>query len=177
MQYIESLQKKSTQLKTLISLRVELNSAPVPWIQQFLDSQGLVAIQTVLQKIFERRNHKLDQDEDVQLEGLRCIRGILNTEPGLRDVLASPPIVHNIAVCIAGTNVKLPLLAQELLAALCILSPRGHSLVLESLGLFATSFEEQYRFQTIIEYIDGRKGYHAHTYDLQTMALSLMNGS
>ena len=46
--------------------------------------------------------------------------------------------------------------------------------MLESLGLFATAFEEQYRFQTIIEFIAGKKGL-AHMFDVQTMALSLLN--
>jgi len=119
---------RNAELKTLVALRVELSTASIHWVRAFLESSGLSAIQIILTRVHQRGfDKKGDTDEDIQLECMRCVRGILNTEAGLKAVYGNGEIVLSIVHCLHVDMEKLKTISAELLAGLCIVSPKGHS--------------------------------------------------
>jgi len=126
--FFSALNSRNAELKTLVALRVELSTASVHWVKSFLDCSGLSAIQIILARLHQRSfEKKLDNDEDTQLECMRCVRGILNTEPGLKAVYGNGEIVLSIVHSLHAESEKLKTIASELLAGLCIVSPKGHA--------------------------------------------------
>jgi diaphanous 1 len=86
--YIEKLLQKSISSKPLAerlqSLRVTLTTAKLSWIKDFIDGDGLAALECVLEryttgtkKILSRNS---DHDDRIQSECIRCLRVLLNTE-------------------------------------------------------------------------------------------------
>ena len=67
--------------KLLIALRVQLSTESLGWITDFVqpEQDGIMAIQQILQR-FCQPVRKGDNDEMLLLEGVRCLRILLNTE-------------------------------------------------------------------------------------------------
>ena len=72
-------------VKHLIALRVRLSTAKLSWIKEFMDSSaGVEALAVVLERTTVKRlnKHELPQelDESVQVECIKCLRVLMNTE-------------------------------------------------------------------------------------------------
>lgn len=85
-QIVEGKLARAQLAKHLIALRVRLATAALSWIQDFLQHDGLAALEKVL-RIFTcktvtatGRDGITEMDESIQTEAIRCLRIILNTE-------------------------------------------------------------------------------------------------
>jgi len=155
----------------LISLRVHLSTAKLPWIQEFVgEEKGLEVLGSLLAELVGRggkRKMLSEAERNNLLEIIKCLRVLLNTEvdfvhyfpllsliciqPGFEEVLSTPIIITHIAYALHVQSVKLRTLAAELLAAICILSlTDGHKAVLSAMSDFAVEYGEQFRFETLI---------------------------
>ncbi|KAI0216793.1 hypothetical protein L0F63_005205, partial [Massospora cicadina] len=175
--------------KCLQSLRITLSSAAVPWIRSFLeDGTALAGMATLLERQIAKNlsladaassARAQDLEEDVHLECVRCLRALLNTEPGFHEVLQHPSIIQCIAFSINTSRDKLRNIVAEVLAATCVLSKAGHHSVLEAFSDFRLKFHEDYRFQYLLHSLhepvsmEGIAAIAAH--DFKTTCLSLIN--
>ncbi|KAG0314255.1 hypothetical protein BGZ99_008272 [Dissophora globulifera] len=187
--YIDQLLSKATTQKTLakhlLSLRIALATAKLSWIRQFLDGRGFRALENVLDKtaIKKRGGKANDLDETLQSECVQCLRVLMNTEPGFNQVLRSPSLVAHISYCLYTTNSKLRTKVAEVLAALCVMSPESHRLVLMALSDFRVAHEERYRFEYLVHTLaeaisddaDGIERQEGFEWEYKTACLSLMN--
>ncbi|KAI8600503.1 hypothetical protein EDD21DRAFT_376993 [Dissophora ornata] len=187
--YIEQLLSRTTTQKTLakhlLSLRIALATAKLSWIRQFLDGRGFRALENVLDKtaIKKRGGKTNDLDETLQSECVQCLRVLMNTEPGFTQVLRSPSLVAHISYCLYTTNSKLRTKVAEVLAALCVMSPESHRLVLMALSDFRVAHEERYRFEYLVQTlaepvsdeVDSADNQESFEWEYKTACLSLMN--
>ncbi|KAF9984464.1 hypothetical protein BGZ65_000349, partial [Modicella reniformis] len=187
--YIDQLLSKTiTQkalAKDLLSLRILLATAKLSWIRQFLDGRGFRALENVLDKtaIKKRGGKASDLDETLQSECVQCLRVLMNTEPGFNQVLRSPSLVVHISYCLYTTNSKLRTKVAEVLAALCVMSPESHRLVLMALSDFRVAHEERFRFEYLVQTLatpvsddaDGTDHEDGFEWEYKTACLSLMN--
>ncbi|KAF9922772.1 hypothetical protein FBU30_007121, partial [Linnemannia zychae] len=188
--YIDQLLSKTINQKTLVkhllALRIALATAKLSWIRQFLDGRGFRAIESVLEKtaIKKRGGKANDLDETIQSECVQCLRVLMNTEPGFSQVLRSPSLVAHISYCLYTTNSKLRTKVAEVLAALCVMSPDSHRLVLMALSDFRIAHEERFRFEYLVQSLattvsgdmDGIDDHQeSFEWEYKTACLSLMN--
>jgi diaphanous 1 len=97
-----------------------------------------------------------DVDEDIQSECVKCLRSLLNTEPGFVQVLTAQPVVSRIAFTLFTPNDKLKSMAGEVLAALTLLGgDMGHKLVVTAMSDFRGFYNERYRFEYLVESVIG----------------------
>lgn len=134
---------------------MHLSTAKLTWIQNFVGtSAGMEALGTLLSALLARigKRKKLSETESmVMLEIIKCLRVLLNTEPGFGRVLQSASLVTHIAFTLHFASSKLRTLAAEVLAALCVLSVSdGHKLVLAALSDYRVAYEEPFRFVELV---------------------------
>ncbi|KAJ3004363.1 hypothetical protein NUW54_g4848 [Trametes sanguinea] len=142
-------------VKHLISLRVHLSTANLAWIEEFVTTEsGMNVLSDLLARLVSKggKRKKITEIEDtVLLETIKCLRALLNTEPGFREVLAHPTIIPHLAYSLHGSSAKLRTLTSEVLAAICVLSLKeGHKAVLSAMSDYRVEFEEAFRFQELI---------------------------
>ncbi|KAF9163119.1 hypothetical protein DFQ26_002908 [Actinomortierella ambigua] len=192
--YIEQLMSKTISQQTLAkyvrSLRVALSTAKLSWTRQFLEGgRGFRALENVLDNstVKRRGSRSSDLDETLQSECVQCLRVLMNTEPGFAQVLRSPSLVAHIAYCLYTNNNKLRAKVSEVLAALCVMTPESHRLVLIALSDFRVAHEERFRFEYLVETLatpispsfgpdsgaDGEDG--GFEWEYKTACMSLMN--
>lgn len=188
--YIDQLLSRTTNQKTLakhlLGLRIALATAKLSWIKQFLDGKGFRALENVLDRtaVKKRGGKANDLDETLQSECVQCLRVLMNTEPGFSQVLKAPSLVAHISYCLYTTNSKLRTKVAEVLAALCVMSPESHRLVLMALSDFRVALDERFRFEYLIETLaapissdlDGSSDHqNGFEWEYKTACLSLMN--
>ncbi|CAK5262775.1 unnamed protein product [Mycena citricolor] len=156
--YVDGLRSSKPDVrlvKHLISLRVHLSTAKLLWIQEFVgDEHGLDVLGTLLAGLVAKggkRRTLTEVETTVLHEVIKCLRVLLNTEPGFNQVLGSPAIITHIAYSLHAATPKLRSLSSELLAAICVLSlTEGHKAVLAALSDYRVEFEESFRFEGLI---------------------------
>ena len=85
--YVNGIRKSrnadSQLVKHLISLRVHLSTAKLPWIETFIAEEGIIAISGLLSSLVGKggkRKALSDSENGVLLEVIRSLRVLLNTE-------------------------------------------------------------------------------------------------
>lgn len=85
--YVDGIRKSrnvdSKLTKHLISLRVHLSTAKLPWIESFIGEEGIIAISGLLSSLVGKggkRKVSTDSENSVLLEVIRSLRVLLNTE-------------------------------------------------------------------------------------------------
>jgi hypothetical protein len=187
-------------LKYLISLRVALSTAKISWIRDFVENgKSISCLAGVLDSVLvSKRDLYLaraqgvtsptgaELDEDIKAECLKCLRILLNTEPGFVAVLTSQMIVSKIALCLHSANDRIRTTVAEILAAIIVLSgDHGHKMVLVAMQDFKAFYNEQAKFEYLVKTIisdehaggirfsDGTNPLTA--FDYKTTAMSLVN--
>lgn len=65
--------------------------------------------------------------------------------------MSSPTIITHIAYSFYGASLKTRMLAAELLAAICVLSPnQGHKAVIAASSEYRIAYDELYRFEFLV---------------------------
>lgn len=76
--------RPTSLLKHLISLRVTLSTAPMEFIVDFLDTQGLDKLEIIMVKLAHVPKDQGDMNEQLVREVLKCLRIIMNIDVSLR---------------------------------------------------------------------------------------------
>eukprot|EP01133_Synstelium_polycarpum_P004006 gene4006-4637_t len=147
---IASINTKFLTIDVIKTLRVHLNTAPVDWIQSFLNLDGVQPLLDILQMI-EKRNRKVRKDLAVlQWECIRCLAAIMKIKIGM-DFVASFPLATNLLMLsVDSPLIKVKTMALELLAAVAII-PKGHGAVLTSLIYYKEAKKEEFRYESLVE--------------------------
>ncbi|KAG1806317.1 armadillo-type protein [Suillus plorans] len=155
--YVDGLRNMKADarlVKHLISLRVHLSTAKLPWIEEFIIEDGMNAIGSALAALVGKGGKRTvfaDIESTVLLEIIKCLRVLLNTQAGFDSVLSSPTIIIHIAYSFYGASLKTRMLAAELLAAICVLSPnQGHKAVIAASSEYRIAYDELYRFEFLV---------------------------
>ncbi|KIY49480.1 hypothetical protein FISHEDRAFT_65448 [Fistulina hepatica ATCC 64428] len=142
-------------VKHLIDLRVQLSTAKLLWIEQFVKyEKGFDVLGSLLASLVAKGGERRSLD-DIEtsnlLETMKCLRILLNTQPGFDYVLASPTLITHIAYSLHFSSGKSRILASQLLAAICVLSPsQGHKGVINAMSDFRVAFGEDFRFKSLV---------------------------
>lgn len=84
--YVDGLRSMKTDtrlVKHLISLRVHLSTAKLPWIEEFITEDGMNAIDSALAALVGKGGKRTvfaDIESTVLLEIIKCLRVLLNTQ-------------------------------------------------------------------------------------------------
>nr|CAD7433305.1 unnamed protein product [Timema monikensis] len=84
---------------------------------------------------------------------MECVSGlriVMNSEPGLNYIVEHPSYTRKLAGILSSRNPTVKLQVWELLCAVCMASPRGHSMALDALQQFRESQGLRYRFEVMI---------------------------
>jgi diaphanous 1 len=92
--YVDGIRKSRNAdaklAKHLISLRVHMSTAKLPWIETFIAEEGIIAISGLLSSLVGKggkRKPLTDDENNVLLEVIRSLRVLLNTEVRLSNIL------------------------------------------------------------------------------------------
>ncbi|KAI6166225.1 armadillo-type protein [Pisolithus thermaeus] len=157
--YVDALRKTRSSseklVNSLISLRVHLSTARLEWIENFITEEGINVIGGLLSSLTGKgsaRRVLTDTEGMVLLELIRCLRVLLNTQPGFDSILLSSTIVYHLVYFIFhGTPLKSCTLAAEILAAMCMVSfDEGYRSVLPAFSEYRIVHNEVFRFHLLV---------------------------
>ncbi|KAF8743337.1 Diaphanous GTPase-binding Domain, partial [Rhizoctonia solani] len=148
----------TTLVKHLVSLRVHAATAKLDWIKEFVGpGQGMEALSALivaLVKNREKRRNLIQSESMSLLECIKCLRVLVNTDPGLSKILTMPNLIFQIVTCLDTGNAKIRSNVADLLAGISVVSEdQGHRMVLDALSDFASVNREEFRFEQLIETI------------------------
>ncbi|XP_077910416.1 inverted formin-2 isoform X5 [Halichoerus grypus] len=130
-------------------LRKRLESSDGGWMVQFLEQSGLDLLLEALARLSGRGVARI-ADALLQLTCISCVRAVMNSQQGIEYILSNQAYVHQLSLALDTSNVMVKKQVFELLAALCIYSPEGHTLTLDALDHYKTVCSQQYRFSVIM---------------------------
>ncbi|XP_016041600.2 inverted formin-2 [Erinaceus europaeus] len=130
-------------------LRKRLESSDGDWMVQFLEQSGLDLLLEALARLSGRGVARIS-DALLQLTCISCVRAVMNSQPGIQYILSNQAYVRQLSQALDTSNVMVKKQVFELLAALCIYSPEGHTLALDALDHYKTVCSQQYRFSVIM---------------------------
>ncbi|KAJ3532310.1 hypothetical protein NM688_g7443 [Phlebia brevispora] len=157
--YVDGIRRGKTSdiklVKHLISLRVHLSTADLAWIEDFvMSAKGMDSLGQLLSSLVAKdgKRKKLQNvEETVLLEVIKCIRVLLNTDPGFKYGVSSPTLITHITYSLHGASTKLRALTSDVLAGICYVSPTdGHKAVVSALSDYRVEYGETFRFQELI---------------------------
>ncbi|KAF8179058.1 armadillo-type protein, partial [Mycena galopus ATCC 62051] len=157
--YLDGLRTTKADVKLvkhMISLRVRLSTAPMPWIQEFVgDQHGMDVLGTFLSNFVAKDSKGRNLTEAVGimlLETIKCLRVLLNADP--QYYLSSPTIFTYIAYSLHRSSPKLRAMASDLLGGLVtVLFAEGHKAVLAAFSDYRVAYDESFRFQSVLEFL------------------------
>ncbi|OBZ88766.1 Cytokinesis protein sepA, partial [Choanephora cucurbitarum] len=117
---------RSVTTKIAASLEVSLRTRPINWVVQFIELKGF----HVLCHALDYLNHS-DQDRrntalELEIEIVRCIKAIVNTKVGGKEVIDHPEYIHAVVFSIVCPHWQTRKMVCELLAFLCYLDGYHH---------------------------------------------------
>ncbi|OAD75627.1 hypothetical protein PHYBLDRAFT_64532 [Phycomyces blakesleeanus NRRL 1555(-)] len=115
-------------------LEVSLRTHPISWVSQFIDLKGFRVLTNALE-FMHRKQERAEEDNDVEIEIVKCIKALLNTKAGVREVIAYPNHIYPVIFCLYRSHWQTRKLVCELLAFLCYCHPRGYKDVLDGFEL------------------------------------------
>ncbi|MBZ3888632.1 Inverted formin-2 [Sciurus carolinensis] len=131
-------------------LRKRLESSDGGWMVQFLEQSGLDLLLEALARLSGRGVARI-ADALLQLTCVSCVRAVMNSQQGIEYILSNQGYVRQLSQALDTSNVMVKKQVFELLAALCIYSPKGHALTLDALDHYKTVCSQQYRFSVIMK--------------------------
>eukprot|EP01028_Stygiella_incarcerata_P008314 TRINITY_DN36070_c0_g1_i4.p1 TRINITY_DN36070_c0_g1~~TRINITY_DN36070_c0_g1_i4.p1 ORF type:complete len:1167 (-),score=358.10 TRINITY_DN36070_c0_g1_i4:44-3544(-) len=147
-------------LSDLVSIRLDLNSKPIRWIRMFLGFNGFENILGLVIRTADRlrvggqSEEEKQRDEDIMRECMDCAFNIMNTNIGMKHVLACH---ESIRVLLGGFLVddshthRMLLL---LMAGVCHWSEEGFWLVLDALNNWKLTTQSASRLSTIAQLLE-----------------------
>eukprot|EP01104_Vermistella_antarctica_P000127 TRINITY_DN1014_c1_g1_i1.p1 TRINITY_DN1014_c1_g1~~TRINITY_DN1014_c1_g1_i1.p1 ORF type:complete len:581 (+),score=172.99 TRINITY_DN1014_c1_g1_i1:173-1915(+) len=148
--YVKMLSKKGgPKMEEFTRLRVQLATAPIPWIEEFLEKKGLkVAVSVLGDKV---KKYRSKEDGGVLTESVRSLKALMNTKCGMEEFVAHPRGVSALISVIGPPEDDARTLLYEILAAFCVVASDGHRLLLHGLKQYAADNKEASRFRHVVE--------------------------
>lgn len=156
--YIRYIQKEETKRsydnvnQCLESLRVDLKSKGVSWVEEFGTNLGLDSILYIMKNIFQayetkgKKNFRLTTLTNC----IRCLQNFMNNNYGLKQMFAHHEALTVLAKCINTNYLQTMSDAVKLMAVCCFITPVGLEKVIESLTTCAELENRDVRFSNII---------------------------
>ncbi|RCH81886.1 hypothetical protein CU098_003762, partial [Rhizopus stolonifer] len=117
---------RSVTTKIAASLEVSLRTRSMDWVIKFIHLKGL----HVLCHALDYLNHNIQDRRDVALELeveiIKCIKAIVNTKAGGKEVMDHPEYIHAVVFSITCPQWQTRKMVCELLAFLCYLDGYEH---------------------------------------------------
>ncbi|XP_072125732.1 inverted formin-2 isoform X2 [Mobula birostris] len=130
-------------------LKKRLENSNNAWMLQFLELGGLDLLLEALDRLSDRGVAKIT-DALLQLTCVKCVRAVMNSSKGIDYIINNSGYVRKLSQALDTANITVKKQVFELLAALSIYSPEGHSLALDALENYKTVKRQQYRFSVIM---------------------------
>ncbi|XP_059814366.1 inverted formin-2-like [Hypanus sabinus] len=130
-------------------LKKRLENSNNAWMLQFLELGGLDLLLEALDRLSGRGVTKIT-DALLQLTCVKCVRAVMNSSKGIDYIINNSGYVRKLSQALDTANITVKKQVFELLAALSIYSPEGHSLALDALENYKTVKRQQYRFSVIM---------------------------
>ncbi|KAJ3108390.1 Dishevelled associated activator of morphogenesis 2 [Phlyctochytrium bullatum] len=176
--YIDMLLNPSSQTgelaKDLQSLEVALRTEPLSWVKDFVRLGGLDALIQQLQKLLKKPN-VTPAEKDCQLYCVRAMKAQLNNTTGLQAAISHPEGVRSLGLGLTCTSLRIQTLTVEVLAAVCFVPPRGHSLILDALESVKKTGAS--RFQSLVQILrnDLNRDESAQFLEFQISCMTFIN--
>lgn len=167
--YVRKVMDNTISAKQLASLAVSLRTQPIGWVKAFVESQGQVALASVLSKINRKQGNgpapvagtTSDKDLDREYDIVKCLKALMNSKYGADDALAHNAVVMSLAASLISPRLNTRKLVSEVLTFLCHWADgQGHQKVLQALDQLKAAQGENGRFDAwmrIVEVtVDGR---------------------
>ncbi|XP_069494246.1 inverted formin-2 isoform X3 [Ambystoma mexicanum] len=131
------------------ALKKRLEGSDDPWMVQFLELSGLDLLLEAVDTLSGRGVARIS-DALLQLTCINCVRAVMNSRKGIQYIVTNEGYVRKLSQALDTSNVMVKKQVFELLAALCMYSPEGHSLALDALDHYKVVKNQQYRFSIIM---------------------------
>ena len=120
--YVRKIMDNSISQKRLGDLWVCLRTEPINWVLDFIESQGLIALLTVLSQI-NQKEYKTEGFLDREYDLVKCIKALVNLKDGADHALQTNKTVPAILGSIFSTRLATRKLATEVLVFLAHWQP------------------------------------------------------
>ncbi|PHH53677.1 Cytokinesis protein sepA [Ceratocystis fimbriata CBS 114723] len=167
--YLRRIMEDKLDSKLLGSLEVNLRTQQIGWVKRFVDTQGQVALTTLLLKLNRKtaqgpaspfdtsREKNLEREYDI----VKCIKALMNNKFGADDALQHQQVIIALATCLTSPRISTRRLVSEVLTFLCHWgNGDGHVKVIQALDSVKSQQGENGRFDAwmrLVEVsIDGR---------------------
>ncbi|KAL5035841.1 hypothetical protein BDV3_005682 [Batrachochytrium dendrobatidis] len=153
--YVTLLQSglSSSELaKELQSLDVAMRTQPISWVKQFLDGGGLPVLLRIITSLCSKKpNSNVTNDErNAQIYCIRAMKAQMSSAAGLSASLNHPDAVKALSLALNCATLRTRSMGIEVLAALCLIPPNGHSQVVHAMDYFQTLTSEPKRFSLLV---------------------------
>ncbi|KAJ1538187.1 hypothetical protein HK405_014056, partial [Cladochytrium tenue] len=148
---LEALSRSSDVLasdleRELQTLEVQLRTRPLDFVKDFIQKRGLDVLVGVLERLGGAAAAASSSVGGCELTGaaalcVRCLKALLNNTHGLQGMAAHPRGAQVLAAaCLSPARPpRLRALAADMLTAVCLVPPHGHSRVLDALETTANA--------------------------------------
>ncbi|KKA29581.1 hypothetical protein TD95_003455, partial [Thielaviopsis punctulata] len=167
--YVRRIMEDKLDAKFLGSLEVNLRTQQIGWVKRFVDTQGQVALTTLLLKLNRKSAQgpagplDLGRDKNLELEYdiVKCIKALMNNKFGADDALQHQQVIIALATCLISPRISTRRMVSEVLTFLCHWGDGdGHVKVIQALDFVKSQQGENGRFDAwmrLVEVsIDGR---------------------
>jgi len=147
-EFLELLLVRATP-RVLRALREALVLGDELWLKTFLELDGVVKLLHVISR-HNRAYRKSNLDLAIQLEAVRCVKVLLDSELGTTAILADKTYLGVVSLTMDTDHVELRRKTPKILAKIGSLSPLGHERVLDALNYFRQHKSERLRFTKLV---------------------------
>lgn len=144
----------------LDSLVVLLRTAPVAWITDFIENNGLFLVMDIVKECVMSLTEKNEAQIRMEQCSVRALRAIMNNAPGIKAVMASQDVVKVIALLIGSHSLTEQMKSEvlDLLISIMVFDTQehagitsGHQMVLASMNSLKEHLHEKKRFQHVVK--------------------------
>eukprot|EP00842_Homolaphlyctis_polyrhiza_P000080 jgi/Hompol1/1072/HPOL_001176-RA len=167
--------------KELQSLDVAMRTQPISWVKQFLDGGGLPVLLRIITSLCLKKSAAsvTPQERDAQIYAIRVMKAQMSSAPGLSATLNHPDAIKTLSLALNCTTLRTKTMGIEVLAAVCLIPPNGHTQVVHAFDYYQNIAVENRRFETLVHDLfdpDLENGLEATNYrDYQAAILTLFN--
>ncbi|XP_039597861.1 inverted formin-2 isoform X1 [Polypterus senegalus] len=140
------------QVPTVVNysgLKRRLEGSDDSWMVQFLELSGLDLLLEALDRLSGRGCARI-ADALLQLTCVSCVRAVMNSPRGIEFIVENEGYIRKLSQALDTANLMVKKQVFELLAALCMYSPEGHNLALDSLEHYKIVKNQLYRFSVVM---------------------------
>ncbi|KAI7872585.1 hypothetical protein BDF14DRAFT_1754945 [Spinellus fusiger] len=127
-------QQRTVSPTSVARLEVNLRTQSINWVGQFIDLKGFHGLANALESM-HRKGTRIEEDDDIEIEIVKCFKAILSTNSGAQEVISYPNHIYPIVFSLASSHWQIRKLACELLTFVCFRYDRGYRDILDGFEL------------------------------------------